>query len=51
MSYIKTNLADAKLFAVRPLNTTLSNKTANKLLKTKQLTLNEWLKTYVQRKI
>jgi len=47
----KANLADAKLFAVRPLNTTLSNKTANKLLKTKQLTLNEWLKTYVQRKI
>lgn len=47
----KARLIDAKLFASRPLNTTLSNKKAKELLKTKQLTLNEWLKTYVQRKI
>jgi dTDP-4-dehydrorhamnose reductase len=47
----KVNLVEEKLFAARPLNTTLSNNKAKKLLKTKEIPFKEWIQTYSQRKI
>ena len=40
----KAKLENANLFAPRPLNTTLANNKAKKILTTKQIQLDEWLK-------